>query len=177
VAKAVADLESQVSEMKAAQTEEALKDESAKALAAKDEEIKALQAQLDTTVLEAEKTKADLSALVAQIEEEKKAAEMAAEIAARREDRLAKVREVASFPEEYLTGNADRWAAMGDEDFEVLCTDYAAVSKPEEAGGETKVPVETAMQHERETSGKKDPLAATKAVLSGALHGVDYSTI
>ena len=128
-------------------------------------------------MLEAEKAKNDHAELVSLLEQAQADAERAAEIAARKDERLAKVREVASFPEEYLTANSDRWAAMGDEDFEVLVADYAAVSA-KKVEGEGVIPVETAMNNERETASiKNDKLSATKAVMTSALKGVDFSTL
>lgn len=178
VAKAVAALEAQIADLRSSQAEENLKAEIAKAIEAKDADIAALQAQLDTAVLEAEKAKSDHAELVSLLEQAQADAERAAEIAARKDERLTKVREVASFPEEYLTANADRWAAMADEDFTVLCADYSAVSEKKSVT-ETTVPVETAMESERVPAPVKgnDHLAASKAVMTSALRGVDFSTL
>ena len=178
VALATAALETQVAELRTSQAEENLKAEIAKAVEAKDAEIAALQAQLDTAVLEAEKAKNDHAELVSLLEQAQADAERAAEIAARKDERLAKVREVASFPEEYLTANSDRWASMADEDFAVLVADYAAVSEKKVVEGESRIPVETAMEGERITApAKNDKLSATKAVMTSALRGVDFSTL
>jgi chromosome segregation ATPase len=140
-----------------------------------DKAMKKLQAQLDTTVLENEKVKAEYAELITLLEQAKADAEAAAEIAQRKDERLAKVREVASFPEDYLTANADRWAAMDDESFTALCADYAQVSEKTEPEVGSRLPVETAMRNEREPKTKKDPAYMT--ILRSKLSGVDFSTL
>jgi hypothetical protein len=100
------------------------------AVEAKDSELAGLRSELDTKVLEAANAVKEHADLLAFLEASKVAAEQAALIATRKETRLAKLKEVASFPDDYLNVNLDRFAAMSDEDFESNCAAFAALSKP-----------------------------------------------
>ncbi len=129
----------------------------------------ALQAQLDTAVLEAEKAKKDHADLLAKIEADKVEAEAAAAREARREERLAKVAEVASFPAEYVTANADRWVAMSDEDFESLTDSWKTITAKSDDGQGDGLPAATAMVASR----NGDSPSAIREVLAMRFTGVD----
>ncbi len=87
-----------------------------------------LQAKLDAAVLEAATEKKAREDLEASIEAAKAAEEEAKVLAARKEERLTKVKEVASFPDEYLAENADRFAAMSDDDFDKAVKDWTTIT-------------------------------------------------
>lgn len=125
---AVEERDARIAELSAAQQTSETAKAVADAVQAKDEEIAALRGDLDKAVLEAANAKADRDAVVAWLEGEKTAAEQAALISARKDTRLAKLKEVAQFPDDYLTQNAERFAAMSDEEFDSRCAEYAALS-------------------------------------------------
>ena len=146
---------------------------------AADAQVAELEKKLDTAVLNAQAATEERDAVVAWLEAEASAAVEAAEIAARRDERLTQVKDVASFPAEYLEANAERWASMDDETFEALLADYAAASSAKsnvEDGDEGSESVdtlgETAMKASRE-SGAKMTMGATLS----QLRKVDLSTL
>lgn len=134
-----------------------------------------LQAQLDSAVLKASEAEKRYDDLVAMLEEATAAAEAKAEAAARMEARLARVNEVASFPEEYVAANAERWASMSDEDFETLVADWAAIAKPkEEAAEEVVFPETTAMVASRSDA---KPTSAVREIFDLTIGGIDPRTV
>jgi hypothetical protein len=103
-----------------------------------------LEAKLDAAVLEATQAKEERDQLQADWDAEKASVEEAKTVAARRDERLQKVREVASFPDAYLEQNADRFAAMSDDDFNARLEEWTAISKPAASGGIPKTTALTA---------------------------------
>lgn len=128
IAEATAPLHARLAAMEAAANESELEGRIAAVAAAYDAELAEVRSQLDVAVLEAQCARGELAATIAYLETEKVAAEEAAALEARRDERLAKVREVASFPEDYITAHADRFVAMSDEDFEARIAEWAALS-------------------------------------------------
>lgn len=174
----VESLTAELSELKASAEQEAVDARIAELDEKHAAEVAEIQAKLDTAVLEAEEARKELEAAKEYAEAEAKAWQDAAEVAERREDRLARVKEVASFPEDYLESNADRWAAMDEDSFEAALSDYAAVPKAEVAEDsekETEVPTETALETERETAGATE--SAVSSVLSFRAQGIDPRTV
>lgn len=136
IAAAVKPLEETLQEVKAGQEQSEVEQRHAKEKAELEASIADLQTQLDTATLKASEAEKKHDELVAFLEAEQAKAEAAAEIARRREERLAAVKQVASFPDEYVEANADRWAAMADEDFVAMTDGFKAIaSKP--AGDES----------------------------------------
>lgn len=165
VAEATKDLQDEIASLK---QESEVDAKVAAAVAELEEKIKELQSSLDTAVLEAEAAKAERESVMAWLEEETQRAEREAEIAKLREERLAQVAEVASFPQDYLEHNAERWAAMSEEDFTAALEDYRAVSikKPEDA-----IPEATALVAAREIA--SEDKSAAKEIFSLRRSGVD----
>lgn len=131
-----------------------------------EEQVKDLQAKLDAAVLEATSEREKRESIEkAQKEAEEKAAREA-EIAARRDERLAQIREVANFPEEYLTANSDRFAGMADEDFAKALDDWRAIAARTDAP-----PAKTALKAGREEAPKNG--SALHEVLSLRGQGID----
>jgi hypothetical protein len=104
--------------------------------------IAELETKLDAAVLEATTAKDETATLQQAWDDEKAAAEEAVAVAARREERIQKVKELASFPAEYLEQNGDRFAAMSEEDFNARLEEWAAISKPPTS---STVPTKTAL--------------------------------
>lgn len=138
-------------------------------------EIAELRTKLDTAVLEAQAAKAELESVKTYLAEAADLAVLDAEIAARRDERLAKVKEVASFPEDYLEANADRFAAMSDEDFEGKIAEWAMLS-PKVPTGE--IPAKTALTGSREVASSNDKgNSLVKSVFRDILGGLDPRTL
>lgn len=129
-----------------------------------------LQTALDAAVLEAanEKARAD------SFEAEKAAAVEAATLEARKDDRLAKVKEVANFPETYLAANADRFVAMSDEDFEARLDEYRNIAA--KATGTDGIPTTTALTATREGEAPKAG-SAVRDLFAMRRAGVDPRTL
>ena len=167
----VAGLKAQLAELTAAAEASNIDAKIAEAVAGSEAKAAELQSQLDAAVLEAEAAKAEHIALVTQIAETEAAATAAAELAARKDERLVQVKEHASFPDEYVEANADRFAAMSDEAFEAALADWKAIGvKAPIVDG---IPAVTAMTAARSTDGS-NPLAE---VLGLRAQGVDTRTI
>ena len=176
IAEATKELETKVAELSAADEQAKIDAAVSEAVAAKEDRIKELEASLDSAVLETQKAKDEYEAIVAFLKETEEAAAREAEVAARREERLAKVAEVASFPEEYVAANADRWANLSNEDFEALVADWAAIAPKKETSTvseETEVPSTAAI----ETASRQAPVSAVRDVLSLTLRGIDPRTL
>jgi hypothetical protein len=107
----------------------------AAAVAEKDTQITDLQTQLDTTTAartaaEAKLTETDQFWANAIAEHEQAVA-----IAARREERIGKASELGVFNDDYIAANADRFAAMSDDDFAARLDEWrliAASAKPDQ---------------------------------------------
>lgn len=156
VATATAALEARIAAMETAATASEIeaKIEAAKADSAA--EVAEVRAQLDTAVLAAEKAERELEATIAYLNETAAAETAAAEAAARKDERIAKVREAANFPEEYLVANADRYAAMSDEDFEDRVAEWASLSPKKEGTPEGGIPKTTVLTADREIASKTE---------------------
>ena len=174
VAAATKPLEDRISQMLTERGESEVEQRIAEAKAELESKITDLQAQLDTKVLEVEearKASDDLSAYLQAVAAEQ---EQAAEIARLREERLATVREVASFPDEYVEANADRWASLPAEAFEALVNDWKAITpaKPETAA--TTLPPATAMVASRNDNSGRPAFAEVFELVE---RGADLRTL
>lgn len=149
VASATAELNTRIAAMETAATESAIDARIAAVQAEADAQIADVRSQLDTAVLEAGQARGEFDAFRAGLAEIAEAEAAKAVIEARTEDRLAKVKEVASFPDEYLSSNALRFAAMSDEDFAERLAEWASLSAKSvaPAGG---IPKQTALVAARE---------------------------
>lgn len=170
----VADLTAKIAELTTAtatsQTDAAV----AAAKAELEAQISDLQAKLDTAVLEAQAAKEDRDATVSYLEGEAAAVEAAAAIAARKDERMAKVKEVASFPDEYLTENADRFAAMSDEEFEKALEDWKVIAPKKAGSTDDKIPAKTAMTAASTSTNTPSPLSE---VMDLRFSGVDVRSV
>ncbi len=180
VASAIAPLQAALAELQAKDNEAAHEAALETLKAEYDGQLEELQKSLDTAVLEGTASKTELAEVYAWLEGEKSAADKAAEVAARRDERLAKVKEFASFPEEYVTANADRWAGLDEETFEALLDDYKAVSKVagEGSGDEGATDAALASTAMKAAAEKKtDAVTDRRAVMSWSINGIDPRTI
>lgn len=167
----ISGLEAQVREHADSNRESEVQTKIDEAKAELETKVTELQSQLDTTVLEAENAKQERDSLLAWLEEQKISAEEAAASAARRDERIAKVREVASFPDEHVEKNADRWAQLSDEDFEAALEDWRAVSAKKSEG----LPTASALTASREgdNSNNNESSSVMRDVMRMRFVGVD----
>lgn len=136
-----------------------------------------LQTQLDAKVLEAEAAKTESEKLAAWLEGEKTAAEAAVALAARKDERIAQVKEVVSFPDEYLVENADRFAAMSDEAFTAAIEGWKILGvKPTGEKKDDQVPSATAMVASRSNDNNQSTSVLSE-VLGLRFQGVDVRKI
>lgn len=150
VAEATAPLKSRITELET--THQQSEWETAKADL--DTKIADLESKLDAAVVEVTQAKEAKEAVEQAWAEEKQAGEEATAMAARREERLQKVREMACFPEEYVEQNGDRFAAMSDDDFSARLDEWAALAKTGDTGkGNGEVPKKTALTAARQEQG------------------------
>lgn len=178
---AVTPLKEQLSTYHASEQAEAVEARINEAVSEKDAEISELQKALDSATLRADTSEQAYDSLVAYLEGVSAEEAAEAERAARKDARLAAVKEVASFREEYLNGNIDRWTAMDDESFDALLVDWKAVATAaghkEEIGEVTEatIPASTAMDSTRNESDSK--ASGVREVMRASLRGIDLKTI
>lgn len=168
----VADLESKVNELESVRQESTIEAKIADVKTQFEAQVSDLQTQLDTAVLEVQAAKDEKDAVVAYFDELKAEAEAAAVIDALREERIAKVKEVASFPEDHIAARADAWAALDEESFEALLADWKAVASK---GDGTNVPVATAMQASRESHPTQG--GSLREVMNFRFQGIDTRSV
>ena len=163
VATAVAPFEAKIKDFEAALTQSELEDRFVTEKAGLESQIAELQAQLDSAVLAAEAAKNEKDSFVAWLEEEAGKEAAALELARIKDERLSLVREVASFPEEYVDANADRWASLSEDDFGALVADWQAIASKTvvtETEPVAEIPTATAMIASREaTTGSKSAIS------------------
>jgi hypothetical protein len=124
-------------------------------------QVAELQRKLDEAVLEAANAGAERDAIKSWLDAEKEAERERDAITARKEERLTKVKEVANFPDEYLAAQADRFAAMSDEDFAVACESWAALSAAHKTDKTDTIPDKTAL-HAARDGATSTPSSAVK---------------
>lgn len=169
---ATADLQKTLDELTAQAQETEVGKAVAEAVAGKDTEISELTTKLDEAIIAksaAEKLAEDTHTYFADHIE---AAEQAKVIDAKRDERLAKVREFDAFDEDYLTEHADRWAALTDEDWDARLDEWAKLGVvAKEPKKDDVIPSSTAMTAAREAGGSTEgsALAALPMLRRGAL--------
>lgn len=164
-------LKAKVEEFESEQHASKVEAQVAEATKEADEKIAALQAELDTAVLEAQAANQAKDEILAWLEAEAKSAEEKAALESRRDERLTKVREIFS-DETYIEKNADRFVAMDEETFEAALEDWRAVA-PQKTEG--TIPVKTAMVASREdTSSEKNAL---REVMGLRFKGIDTRNV
>lgn len=167
VAEATASLTARLAAMETAATESAVEARIAAFKAEAEAEIAEVRTQLDTAVLEAGQARGELDATVAYLHEVAESEVQRAASAARKDERVSRVREVASFPDEYLDANADRFAAMSDEDFENRIAEWASLTS-KTVTHEGGIPKHTALVAAREISNpNQGGMALLREVMQG----------
>lgn len=136
-------------------------------------EIEDLRSKLDNAVLAAQSSKNELDTFKAELEELAAAEETAREIAARMEERLAKVKEFP-FTDDYIEANAERFAAMSDEDFEARLADWSVMGTSKMGDSIPKV---TALTAAREDTNSHSGMGLIRETLRGSLTGTDLRNL
>lgn len=139
LAEALAPLQAQLAELEKAQTAEQIAAQIAEATQPLSDKIAELETETDRLTSELNTVTAERDSLVSANTEREAAEKAAEERAARRDERVAKVLEVAVFTDEQVAERADRWADMEDASFETLLEDLKAHATPPEPG-EERVP-------------------------------------
>ena len=167
---AVMPLQTKIDELASLEQVKAVETKVAEAVAPLNDQIGELQKQLDVETARAEAAEKNFSDLKSEIEAKEAADEAARQREAVKAERIAAVREAASFKDEYIEANIDRWADMSDEAFEACVADWKAVSVKEEKVETTTDPLATtAMTATREE--KKDKLSDFRALAMLASSG------
>lgn len=175
----VAGLEAKVAELTASTEKSELDTRIAEAKAELETQVTDLQSKLDAAMAESGAHKENFDQLVAYLEAQVQSAEEAAALEQRKTERVDAVKEVASFSEEYLEANAERFAAMSDEAFAAAIEDWKAVreaasAKPTSDKEKAGLPAATAMTAARESTTEPNAL---NEVLSLRFQGVDARTV
>jgi DNA polymerase III delta prime subunit len=172
---AVGDLRGQIDSLRASQEASEIEARIATAVGEATEPLSAqvteLQTKLDASVIEAQNEKARADGL----EAEKVAAAEAATLAARKDERVAKVAEVANFPKEYLDANAERFAAMSDEDFEARLDEYRQIAV--KGTGTDGLPAKTALKATTDSGAGPKPDSAVRDLFAMRRAGIDPRTL
>ena len=140
--------------------------------------IEELQVQLDKAVLETEQAKTDGESVLAFLTQAKADEEEAEQKEAKKNDRKEKMKKYA-FQDEYVEANAERWAAMSDEQFDAYLADLesSGARKSEDTEStEEEIPAETAMTATAADT-KKANSGLLQEVLSMKLRGIDPNTV
>lgn len=183
VAEAVAPLQAELEAIRTSQAQEEIEAHVAEAVITAEAKILELQAELDKAELRVAEAEKSRDEIVAWLEGEVEAAEEAARLETLRTERLSAIKEVASFGDEYIEANLDRWVAMDDEVFASVLEDWKAVStatRQVEAEVDTdteeveaEIPAETAMNNIRTA----DETSVARDVINARLRGIDVRNI
>ena len=139
-------------------------------------EIADLMSKLDEKVIELEAAKLQYSDLVEYLEAEVAAATAAEELAALKAARIDAVQNVASFPADHVESSSDRWAAMADENFNAMLADYAAVAeKASTPSAEDKG--DKSIVPETSALSHESSTGGTQTSSLAAFRGVDFTTL
>lgn len=179
VTSATSDLTAKVHELEGAAASSEVETRIAEAKTELETKVSELQASLDAKAIEVQAEKERANAL----EAEKVASAAKVEADARKDVRVAKAKDAAGFSDEYLSANADRFAAMSDEEFESAVEGWteartaalATANKPDPS----KVPVTTALTATRDPQSGQQPSGIDLAREIGALRfaGIDSRRI
>lgn len=152
VAAATADLQKRLDELGAQVRDTEVGRAVADAVAARETEVSDLQAKLDAA--EAARTAAEnkLTETEQFWADAIATAEEAAQVAARREGRVAEAKKAGVLSDAYVDENADRFAAMTDEDFRNRLDEWKAIAAATAGKTSTDIPAHTALQAVRDTS-------------------------
>lgn len=139
-------------------------------------QVTELTAKLDAAVLEATQAKTERDEITTWLDTE--AAKVVAEATMEtvRAERIEKVAEVVTFPEDYVKERADKWASLDEDQFEALLADYKALGDKTTKSSESP-PRTTAMTAARESSDQSTVGSALTGLIRGRSLGLDPRAI
>lgn len=153
VSAAVAPIQAELESLKDSAEQSVVDTRVAEAQAEADIKVAEIQDQLEAAVLDAGNARAELANLIAFLEGEKEASELAELAEAIRSDRKAKVEEASSFTPEFIEANLDRWCAESDDDFAARVAEWEVSSvKVAEKEVDESASLDTAMTNVRPVS-------------------------
>lgn len=150
----------------------------AEAVAAKETAVIELQQQLDAAVAARTTAETKLTETEQYWADAIAAHEAAVQLAARAQDRAAKAKELGVFNDEYIDANAERFAAMSDEDFGDRLEEWKLIAKRETPGlaaAASKIPAKTALAASRAEAPKTGSALGRLAEFKA--RGVDPRTL
>lgn len=149
VAAASAPLQQRLAELEAQVQETEVGRAVTDAVAAKETTIAELQQQLDAAVAARTTAESTLTETEQYWADAIAAHEAAVELAARAQERAAKAKELGVFNDEYIAENAERFAAMTDEDFNARIEEWQLIASKREPVGfkaaVSNIPAQTAL--------------------------------
>ena len=128
VAAAVAPIQTELEAVQATIAETEVDSRVAEAKAEAETKVAELQEALEAAELRAGNAETELANVLAFLEGEKEAAELAELASAIREDRKAKIEEVANFSPDFIEANLDRWCAEDEDAFTARLEEWKASS-------------------------------------------------
>lgn len=174
---AVAPVQAELDNINKFLAESQVDDRVAEAMAAGDERVAEVQAELDKAVAAKGAAEKQLEETLQFFAELQELAELNELYEARKSERKAHIAEAASFSDEYIEQNIDRWAALIDEDFEATVADWKAIpSKAEVTDDKDESLRSTAMQNVR-PSGATSASSDLEDVLAAGKHGFNIKRL
>lgn len=142
-------------------------------------QVNDLKAELDAAKNEAGAAKDELESTLQFFADLQELADLHELYEARKEQRKADVADAASFTEEYIDENIDRWAAMSDEDFAAVVADWRAIPSKaaEEGSDENEDYRSTAMQGVRPSGGSASVSDDLADLLAAQKHGFNIKRL
>lgn len=153
MSEATATLQQRVAELEAQAQETEVGRAVAEAVADKDATISELQAKLDEATAARTAVETKLAETEAFWAEAIDAHVQSEELAARKDERASQAKEAGVFDEKYIEENADRFAAMSDEDWASRLDEWKVVAAAIQPVPATTKPAATALQASREETG------------------------
>jgi hypothetical protein len=173
---AVAPVQAELDQLRATLAEGEVEAKVAAVAAEADARVTDLQAQLDAAEVRAQEAVASRDELVAWLDGEREAAELAAAIEFRRAERLAAVSEAGLFSDEHIAAHLDRWVALDDDVFQAQLEDWKAIRASVKTDSDSSALVETAMSHTRVPAIPTQGGSALSALSELKRQGVDPRT-
>lgn len=177
VALAVKPLEDKITELEAKDAEAETETKIAEAKAELETKISELSTALDVKVAEVEAAKKELEDLKTYLDAEKARVDEEAAREARKSERVEQVKENANYPDDYLNGQADRWAAMSDEEFAGLIDDLKAAGVKKADEEDDSLPADTKLTGASEKASKDGDTSVVRSLLEFQRAGVKLNRI
>lgn len=175
VALATQPLAAKIAELEAKDAEAEIETKVAEAVAPVKEELDQAKKDLDVATAAVEAAKSELEDVKTYLAAEAEAAKAAEEVAERKAQRIEEAK--AFYKAEYVEAQADRWAAMSDEEFAGLIEDLKAAGVKSGKPEDDKLPEETKLSAGRETASSDDAKTNLGAIHELRRAGIDARRI